>query len=265
MATPVSTTRARRARLAQQRIPLTVCPLSNLKLQLVPSMAAHPLRRSCMDAGLCVTVNSDDPSYFGGYVNDNYLACQAGARPRARQEHGEPGAQQLQGGLHTPAAAARRRAGRHRCIGAPRRAWSTRRHGGDDHRRLAALSVVRAARSAPRRALFVAPPITGIALLERLGAPAGRGRPHGARLTAAGELLMRHTRIDLSSTAAIRIEAQGPRKGPFASASSRPSSRGTRASCAASTTAIPASPTRSKWRRPRSSSNWSAATNSTWP
>ena len=63
------------AQLAQQRIPLTVCPLSNLKLQLVPSMAAHPLRR-LMDAGLCVTVNSDDPSYFGGYVNDNYLACQ---------------------------------------------------------------------------------------------------------------------------------------------------------------------------------------------
>jgi adenosine deaminase len=62
------------AQLAQQRIPLTVCPLSNLKLQLVPSMAAHPLRR-LMDAGLCVTVNSDDPSYFGGYVNDNYLAA----------------------------------------------------------------------------------------------------------------------------------------------------------------------------------------------
>ncbi|SFP52915.1 adenosine deaminase [Variovorax sp. 770b2] len=63
------------AQLVQRRIPLTVCPLSNLKLRLVPSMAAHPLRR-LMDAGLCVTVNSDDPSYFGGYVNDNYLACQ---------------------------------------------------------------------------------------------------------------------------------------------------------------------------------------------
>jgi len=61
--------------LVQRRIPLTVCPLSNLKLKVVPSMAAHPLRR-LMDAGLCVTVNSDDPSYFGGYVNDNYLACQ---------------------------------------------------------------------------------------------------------------------------------------------------------------------------------------------
>ena len=61
--------------LARRRIPLTVCPLSNLKLRVVPSMAAHPLKR-LMDAGLCVTVNSDDPSFFGGYVNDNYLACQ---------------------------------------------------------------------------------------------------------------------------------------------------------------------------------------------
>jgi adenosine deaminase len=62
--------------LAQRRIPLTVCPLSNLKLNVVPSMAAHPLKR-LMDAGLCITVNSDDPSYFGGYVNDNFVACQA--------------------------------------------------------------------------------------------------------------------------------------------------------------------------------------------
>lgn len=61
--------------LARRRIPLTVCPLSNLKLQVVTDMAAHPLK-TLMDAGLCVTVNSDDPSYFGGYVNDNYLACQ---------------------------------------------------------------------------------------------------------------------------------------------------------------------------------------------
>jgi adenosine deaminase len=61
--------------LARREIPLTVCPLSNLKLQVVPSLAAHPLKR-LMDAGLRVTVNSDDPSYFGGYVNDNYLACQ---------------------------------------------------------------------------------------------------------------------------------------------------------------------------------------------
>jgi len=64
------------AELARSRIPLTMCPLSNLRLNVVPSVAAHPLKR-LLDAGLCVTVNSDDPSYFGGYVNDNYLACQA--------------------------------------------------------------------------------------------------------------------------------------------------------------------------------------------
>ncbi len=61
--------------LAKAQIPLTVCPLSNLKLKVVPSMEAHPLRR-LMDAGLCVTVNSDDPSFFGGYINDNFVACQ---------------------------------------------------------------------------------------------------------------------------------------------------------------------------------------------
>jgi adenosine deaminase len=62
--------------LAERQVPLTVCPLSNLKLKVVPSIDAHPLRK-LMDAGLCVTVNSDDPSFFGGYVNDNYIACQA--------------------------------------------------------------------------------------------------------------------------------------------------------------------------------------------
>jgi adenosine deaminase len=61
--------------LAQRRVPLTMCPLSNLKLQVIDSVAAHPLQR-LLQAGVCVTVNSDDPSYFGGYVNDNYLACQ---------------------------------------------------------------------------------------------------------------------------------------------------------------------------------------------
>ncbi|MBL0422650.1 adenosine deaminase [Ramlibacter sp. AW1] len=61
--------------LAQRQTPLTVCPLSNLKLNVVSSIEAHPLKQ-LMDAGLRVTVNSDDPSYFGGYVNDNYVACQ---------------------------------------------------------------------------------------------------------------------------------------------------------------------------------------------
>jgi len=59
-------------RLAQDRIPLTVCPLSNLKLCVVPSLAQHNLRE-LLDAGLCATVNSDDPAYFGGYMNANFL------------------------------------------------------------------------------------------------------------------------------------------------------------------------------------------------
>src|SRR5580658_5487769 len=60
-------------RLARERMALTVCPLSNLRLRVVNDLADHPLRRM-MDNGLVVTVNSDDPAYFGGYVNDNYRA-----------------------------------------------------------------------------------------------------------------------------------------------------------------------------------------------
>ncbi len=58
-------------RLAQDRIPLTVCPLSNLKLCVFPKLADHNLRQ-LLDAGLVATVNSDDPAYFGGYMNDNF-------------------------------------------------------------------------------------------------------------------------------------------------------------------------------------------------
>jgi adenosine deaminase len=61
------------ARLARERIPLTMCPLSNLRLKVVDALSHHPLRRM-MDKGIAVTVNSDDPAYFGGYVNQNYLA-----------------------------------------------------------------------------------------------------------------------------------------------------------------------------------------------
>ena len=61
------------ARLAAEGMTLTVCPLSNLKLCVVGDIADHPLR-TMLDAGLKVTVNSDDPSYFGGYVNANYQA-----------------------------------------------------------------------------------------------------------------------------------------------------------------------------------------------
>lgn len=60
-------------RLAREKMPLTVCPLSNLKLCVVDDMAKHNLAR-LLRAGLAVTVNSDDPAYFGGYMNDNYLA-----------------------------------------------------------------------------------------------------------------------------------------------------------------------------------------------
>jgi len=61
------------ARLAAERMPLTVCPLSNVKLCVYATMAEHQLP-ALLAAGLCATVNSDDPAYFGGYVNQNYLA-----------------------------------------------------------------------------------------------------------------------------------------------------------------------------------------------
>ena len=61
------------ARLAADGVPLTVCPLSNLALKTVPDLVRHPLL-SLLDAGVNVTINSDDPAYFGGYVADNYLA-----------------------------------------------------------------------------------------------------------------------------------------------------------------------------------------------
>ena len=59
------------ARLAKEQIPLTVCPLSNLKLCVVKDLAEHNLPR-LLKAGLKVMINSDDPAYFGGYVNENY-------------------------------------------------------------------------------------------------------------------------------------------------------------------------------------------------
>ena len=58
-------------RLAKDRIALTVCPLSNLKLCVFPDLGQHNLRQ-LLDAGLVATVNSDDPAYFGGYINDNF-------------------------------------------------------------------------------------------------------------------------------------------------------------------------------------------------
>lgn len=60
-------------RLRRDRVPLTVCPLSNVKLRVFDRIEKHSIPR-LIEAGLCVTVNSDDPAYFGGYINDNYRA-----------------------------------------------------------------------------------------------------------------------------------------------------------------------------------------------
>jgi len=62
-------------RLVRERVPLTVCPLSNVELGVVSSLQEHPLRRM-LELGLAVTVNSDDPAYFGGYITENFLAAQ---------------------------------------------------------------------------------------------------------------------------------------------------------------------------------------------
>lgn len=60
-------------RLVAEQVPLTMCPLSNVKLRVFDTLASHNLKR-LLDRGVRVTINSDDPAYFGGYVGDNYLA-----------------------------------------------------------------------------------------------------------------------------------------------------------------------------------------------
>ena len=62
------------ARLLRERIPLTVCPLSNLRLRVVDTLQQHPLIEM-LRRGLVVTINSDDPAYFGGYIGDNFVAA----------------------------------------------------------------------------------------------------------------------------------------------------------------------------------------------
>jgi len=64
-------------RLARERVPLTVCPLSNVKLNVFKRIEQHNLKR-LLEHGVCATVNSDDPAYFGGYVLENYLAVERG-------------------------------------------------------------------------------------------------------------------------------------------------------------------------------------------
>jgi adenosine deaminase len=61
--------------LRVHRIPLTVCPLSNVKLRVFEDMSQHNIKKM-LNQGLCVTVNSDDPAYFGGYIQENYLEIQ---------------------------------------------------------------------------------------------------------------------------------------------------------------------------------------------
>ncbi|HAL38133.1 MAG TPA: adenosine deaminase [Polaromonas sp.] len=73
-------------RLAADRIPLTVCPLSNLKLCVFPNLAHHNLRQ-LLDAGLVATINSDDPAYFGGYMNDNFTQTFAALTLNARHAY----------------------------------------------------------------------------------------------------------------------------------------------------------------------------------
>jgi adenosine deaminase len=65
------------ARLVREQVPLTVCPLSNVMLKVVDRIEDHNLKR-LLDRGLCVTVNSDDPAYFGGYLAENYRAVYDG-------------------------------------------------------------------------------------------------------------------------------------------------------------------------------------------
>jgi adenine deaminase len=72
-------------RLAAERMPLTVCPLSNVKLCVFKTLAEHNLP-ALLDAGLCVTLHSDDPAYFGGYINDNFVMTFA-ALPQLTAQH----------------------------------------------------------------------------------------------------------------------------------------------------------------------------------
>ena len=74
------------ARLAKDRVPLTVCPFSNQKLCVFPNLADHNIAQ-LLDAGLCVTINSDDPAYFGGYMNDNFVGTFAATGMNAQQAY----------------------------------------------------------------------------------------------------------------------------------------------------------------------------------
>ncbi|KAI2500528.1 Adenosine/AMP deaminase [Fragilaria crotonensis] len=74
------------ARLAKERIPLTVCPISNCRLCVFSSMKEHNLMK-LLNEGVCVTINSDDPGYFGGYITDNFLAVVNEPALQVEREH----------------------------------------------------------------------------------------------------------------------------------------------------------------------------------
>lgn len=73
-------------RLAAERIPLTVCPLSNLKLCVFPTLAQHNIK-TMLDAGIMATIHSDDPAYFGGYINENFTQTFAALNMTARHAY----------------------------------------------------------------------------------------------------------------------------------------------------------------------------------
>jgi adenosine deaminase len=73
-------------RLVQDRIPLTVCPLSNLKLRVYSSLTQHAIGRM-LEAGIVVTINSDDPAYFGGYINENFTQTFAALQLGSQQAY----------------------------------------------------------------------------------------------------------------------------------------------------------------------------------
>ena len=74
------------ARLVKERTALTVCPLSNVKLRVFPEIGQHSLARM-LQAGVVATVNSDDPAYFGGYINQNFIETFAGLGLSARHAY----------------------------------------------------------------------------------------------------------------------------------------------------------------------------------
>jgi adenosine deaminase len=73
-------------RLVQDGIPLTVCPLSNLKLRVYPTLTQHTIGRM-LEAGIVATINSDDPAYFGGYINENFTQTFAALQMGAQQAY----------------------------------------------------------------------------------------------------------------------------------------------------------------------------------